>query len=475
MNDRDLVRVFISYSWTSSEHQTRVLDLAKSLRHDGIDVVLDKWDLEAGQDKFSFMETMVTDESINRVLMILDRGYMEKADAREGGVGTETQIITPKLYTEAKSIKFLPIVFEKNDKGEPYLPIFVSNRLYIDLSSDGVDYQSEYEQLLRNLYGMPDERKPKLGKLPSFLQKESIDTFEIERKASILEQSLEKNPSRLEFQMFEFLNTIIDDSEKILIVDFVSGESNLLSEIVEKKIIEILPYRKSFSVFLNVFLQAPNISSATLINFFEEWNNKIYDFEKKNNNVSDYQLESGYFLLHELFILLISKLIEFGKWKIIREILNYEYESYEYGREVPYVYFRRHLYTLNEETFKAKNNTFSQSAKMQKERCASKRELQNYVQADIFLYYVSLKKKEFWSSWFPETYPYFERKDKLKIISKMKSKRYMDEILTIFNLDVDQFIEIIKNQPNDKGYGNMYQSIPLIRQVINIEKLGSIP
>ena len=51
----------------------------------------------------------------------------------------------------------------------------------------------------------------------------------------------------------------------------------------------------------------------------------------------------------------------------------------------------------------------------------------------------------------------------------------MDEILTIFNLDVDQFIEIIKNQPNDKGYGNMYQSIPLIRQVINIEKLGSIP
>ena len=111
MNDRDLVRVFISYSWTSSEHQTRVLDLAKSLRHDGIDVVLDKWDLEAGQDKFSFMETMVTDESIDRVLMILDRGYMEKADAREGGVGTETQIITPKLYTEAKSIKFLPIVF----------------------------------------------------------------------------------------------------------------------------------------------------------------------------------------------------------------------------------------------------------------------------------------------------------------------------------------------------------------------------
>ena len=379
MNDRDLVRVFISYSWTSSEHQTRVLDLAKSLRHDGIDVVLDKWDLEAGQDKFSFMETMVTDESIDRVLMILDRGYMEKADAREGGVGTETQIITPKLYTEAKSIKFLPIVFEKNDKGEPYLPIFVSNRLYIDLSSDGVDYQSEYEQLLRNLYDMPDERKPKLGKLPSFLQKESIDTFEIERKASILEQSLEKNPSRLEFQMFEFLNTIIDDSEKILIVDFVSGESNLLSEIVEKKIIEILPYRKSFSVFLNVFLQAPNISSATLINFFEEWNNKIYDFEKKNNNVSDYQLESGYFLLHELFILLISKLIEFEKWKIIREILNYEYESYEYGREVPYVYFRRHLYTLNEETFKAKNNTFSQSAKRQKVRCASKRELQNYV------------------------------------------------------------------------------------------------
>ncbi|WP_221642321.1 SEFIR domain-containing protein [Listeria booriae] len=41
-------KVFISYSWTTPEHVERVMDLARSLMHDGIDVVIDKWDLEQG-------------------------------------------------------------------------------------------------------------------------------------------------------------------------------------------------------------------------------------------------------------------------------------------------------------------------------------------------------------------------------------------------------------------------------------------
>lgn len=44
------------------------------------------------------MESMVQDSSIDKVLIICDKGYKEKADDREGGVGTETQIITPTLY-----------------------------------------------------------------------------------------------------------------------------------------------------------------------------------------------------------------------------------------------------------------------------------------------------------------------------------------------------------------------------------------
>lgn len=84
-------KVFISYSWTDAEHEQFVLDFATALRSHGVDAVLEKWDLKPGQDKFVFMESMVIDPSVLRVLVICDRKYQEKADGRIGGVGTESQ------------------------------------------------------------------------------------------------------------------------------------------------------------------------------------------------------------------------------------------------------------------------------------------------------------------------------------------------------------------------------------------------
>src|SRR5215472_8574315 len=83
---------FISYSWTTEEHRQWVLELAMRLRSHGIDVLLDRWHLKPGQDKYAFMERMVTDPAVKKVIVICDRRYQEKADKREGGVGDETLI-----------------------------------------------------------------------------------------------------------------------------------------------------------------------------------------------------------------------------------------------------------------------------------------------------------------------------------------------------------------------------------------------
>ena len=56
---KETPKIFISYSWSSSSHERWVLELAERLVSDGVDVTLDKWDLKEGQDKFSFMESMV--------------------------------------------------------------------------------------------------------------------------------------------------------------------------------------------------------------------------------------------------------------------------------------------------------------------------------------------------------------------------------------------------------------------------------
>ena len=45
-------KIFISYAWGSGD---LVLGLAQRLVSHGVDVVLDKWELKEGQDKYAFM------------------------------------------------------------------------------------------------------------------------------------------------------------------------------------------------------------------------------------------------------------------------------------------------------------------------------------------------------------------------------------------------------------------------------------
>jgi hypothetical protein len=42
-------KTFISYSWTTPDYESWVISLASELRENGVDVILDKWDLKEGQ------------------------------------------------------------------------------------------------------------------------------------------------------------------------------------------------------------------------------------------------------------------------------------------------------------------------------------------------------------------------------------------------------------------------------------------
>ncbi|HNC50307.1 MAG TPA: TIR domain-containing protein, partial [bacterium] len=100
-------RLFISYSWSTPEREQWVIDLAMELVNSGVDVILDKWDLREGHDSIAFMEKMVTDPSISKVIIVCDQVYANKADDRTGGVGTETQIISAEVYAKQSQDKFV--------------------------------------------------------------------------------------------------------------------------------------------------------------------------------------------------------------------------------------------------------------------------------------------------------------------------------------------------------------------------------
>ncbi len=161
-------RVFISYSWSSPGHQARIRQWAEQLIQEGVDVELDQWGLKEGHDKYFFMEKIVSDESITHVLIFSDSTYSSKADLRKAGVGAESQIISNEVYSKVQQSKFIPIVCELTELGEPILPKFLQNRIWIDFSSPE-SANNNWEQLVRVLYGKPAHEKPALGKPPAYV------------------------------------------------------------------------------------------------------------------------------------------------------------------------------------------------------------------------------------------------------------------------------------------------------------------
>ena len=116
---------------------------------------------------------MVTDESVKKVILVIDEQYSDKANNRAGGVGTEAQIISAEIYESVDQNKFVAVIAKKDTDGNTNLPVFYKSRIYIDLSDEDL-YGSNFEQLLRWIYDKPFNVKPELGKKPLFLDEETF-------------------------------------------------------------------------------------------------------------------------------------------------------------------------------------------------------------------------------------------------------------------------------------------------------------
>ena len=176
--------VFISYSHDTSDHKKWVANLASKLLENGVDVMLDQWDLVYGDDLPKFMEKGVTEA--NRVLMVCTEPYVHKANDGQGGVGYEAMIVTGEIVRNLGTSKFIPII--KQNSTSPQLPTSVSTRLYINLSNEG-NFEAEFDKLLRDLHKTPAVKKPPLGANPYRTNPKSIEPTLIERVKDQAESS----------------------------------------------------------------------------------------------------------------------------------------------------------------------------------------------------------------------------------------------------------------------------------------------
>jgi hypothetical protein len=153
-------KAFISYSHDTQDHKKWVLDFATRLRNNGVDAILDQWDLKPGDDLPHFMERGLVDA--DRVLMVCTDKYVEKANSGAGGVGYEKMIVTADLLKTIDTNKVIPLI---RQSGTHNVPAFLRSKLFLDFSQPD-QFEFSFDELIRTLHNAPLFEKPAVANNP---------------------------------------------------------------------------------------------------------------------------------------------------------------------------------------------------------------------------------------------------------------------------------------------------------------------
>jgi hypothetical protein len=153
-------KVFVSYSWDEEQHKAWVRSFASKLRSEGIDVILDQWQVQPGDQLPAFMEQSVRESDF--VLIVCTPRYKEKSEGRLGGVAYEGDIIQGEVFAKANHRKFIPIL--RTGIWTEAAPSSLLGKAYIDLR-DGVNHAESHANLLRTLHGV-SLKAPPVGQKP---------------------------------------------------------------------------------------------------------------------------------------------------------------------------------------------------------------------------------------------------------------------------------------------------------------------
>lgn len=430
------VKLFISYSWSSESHEDWVLNLATALRESGVDVILDKWDLKEGHDAHKFMEQMVSNPGIKKVALICDQKYVEKANKRDGGVGTETQIITPEVYTKEDQDKFVAVIAKRDENGNPCLPVYYKSRIFIDLSDPDL-YAKNFEQLLRWIYDKPLYIKPPLGKKPVFLSDApgpSLETTALYKRA--LDTIRFERPG-WSGALREYLDRFSENMENFRL-QLKQGDDD--SKIVEN-IEQFLPYRNEMiEVFLALALHKNTPETHNMLHRFFEGLLPYCERPDHITNTTSWDFDNFKFLVHELFLYCLASFLKYERFDAVGYFLRQHYyrddRKYSGKPMVSFANFRSHM-----ESFRARSQKLrrlsSRADLLQERSKSSGLPFKQLMQADFTAYirgcFDALKGDDCYFMWWPETLLY-ARGDNFEIYARCQSKQYFSMVAAMFDV-----------------------------------------
>lgn len=479
-NTENNPKLFISYSWSSPEHEAWVLKLATELRQSGVDAILDKWDLKEGHDAHAFMEKMVTDPDIKKVIMVCDKTYAEKADKRSGGVGTEAQIISPEIYAKKSQDKFVAIVRECDREGKPCVPTYYKSHIYIDFTDDTL-YGESFERLLRWIYDRPLHTKPDLGEKPKFLSDGShgvsLATTLAWRRAI---EALRNGRSYARAATGEYFEKLTKEFE-LLRLDPAAVP---FDEAVIQNIKDFLPYRnEAVEMFMTIATYDDGLETRSQIHKFFE---SVMPFMSRPSAVTtflNWDWDNYQFIVHELFLYAMAIYVKHERYDSAAHLVQNTYylptpENPSEDKMVSFAKIRKYMTSL--ESKNRQLGRLSYRADLLAERCRGVGiEFRHLQQADFVLFVrcgVSSVGDSYLDHWFPETLV-FRHHGVFEMFARAKSKQYFERIKTLLGVadkqGLAEFLQFLSKNPNHIPRWQFESINP--GYLMGFERLASLP
>lgn len=434
MSDARSPKLFISYSWSTPDHEQWVMALATELRESGVDVILDKWDLKDGHDSIQFMESMVTDASVTKVIMVSDKIYAQKADGRAGGVGTETQIISAKVYEMAKQDKFVAVVAERED-GRACLPTFYGKRKYIDLS-EAEDYAKNFEILLRWIFDKPLHVKPEIGALPAFLSESTAVNLGASAAFRRALDAVKQGKPFAAGAVDEYFRAVSQGFEKIRIEKENGKEFD--DQLIEN-IEAFIPYRNEIIALIIAIAQYDSLPGIDqkIHRFLES----LLPYADRPEHITQYRegdFDNFKFLINEIFLYVLAILLKYEKFESVQNLLSTPYYIQERSRNgqigaFGYQAFYEYVRTLDYRNQRLRLGRLSLVADLLKDRSqTSGLDFNQLMQADLVLF---LRGAQDGERWFPNTLLYAGRSyGPFEIFARSMSQKYFDSVKNLIGV-----------------------------------------
>lgn len=477
-------KVFISYSWSSEDHEAWVVGFAEQLMQAGIDTVLDKWELLPSHDAAKFMERMVNDPSINKVLMICDETYARKANERGAtGVSTETQIISPAIYAGTTPEKFVAILTQRDETGKPYIPTYYSSKIFIDFSNPSKESES-FEELVRFVYGKPRHKRPELGKAPAYLNdSETISlgtTITFNRAISALRDGKPYAEGAVEEYLACFLGSLSQCN-----ISFAGLDEESKLNATTDSLSALLPYRNEIVELFDYLVRYKphNDYLKHIHKFFEQFTNFLF-FQGVGRS-TDWDFDNYKFLGKELFLYFTALLVKYDRLELLGEFLSLSYfiksNNHNYQNKLTdYSVFSWSINSLIYKNQVQKLGKTNLAATLLNERSGiSGIAFDDLLQVDVLLYVRALFNREavndeIMHPWFPDTAVYIGyHPHTLEIFARASSAKYFDRVKRLVGAEKPE-IEVMSVDAENRFPKFGWQTLP-IRVLLGVDKLATRP